>query len=149
MFLLFPEMNKIIPNCANLNHPLSIQSGIDYPELFNKWEKIDNPDGSFYLSFADIQQDDDNFGNPIGEPKNVRYYLQNLGKDYPGLGDKPRDKFIQKDNTFVHYIDNKITNYTLNIFYNYLSDRDTQNFTEEQRKSTVIQLVNELPDLIV
>jgi hypothetical protein len=145
MFLLFSEMGKIIPNNHNLV-PEKIQNGIDYPESYNKWEKIDNPDGSFYLSFVDIVQNDDNFGNPIGEPRNVRYYLENLGIDALGLSDKPRDKFISKgNNTFVHYNDGKISNFTLNIFYNYLSDRNTENFTEEQKKSTVIQLVNELP----
>lgn len=144
MFLLFPELNKIIPNDANLV-PAKIQRGIDYPESYNKWEKIDNPDGSFYLSFTDLEQDTDNFGNPIGEPRNVRYYLVNLGIDALGLDDKTRDKFFSKgNNTFVHYNDTKITNFTLNIFNGYLSDRNIENFTTEQKKYTVIQLVNEL-----
>ena len=122
-------MGKIIANDGNLN-PHEIQVGVDEPNSFNRWEKISNEDGSFYLFFIDEE------GN--------KWYLENSGEDTLGVGDIPNDRFIQKDNTIVHYINKKSTNFTLNILNGYLSDKNTENFTDEQRKSTVVKLVDNI-----
>lgn len=144
MFLLFPEMGKIIASNVNLDVS-EIQDGIDHPNDYNKWEKIDNADGSFYLSFPVEVDDEDVEVDDEDVEKTVPYYLRNCGKDYLGACKEAKNKFIYKDDTIVHFMEGKASNFTLNIKYDYLSDRNVSDFIQSDKKSTVIKLVDKLP----
>jgi len=111
MYLLFPEKNIVVANNLNLDL-YNVKEVIDTgrKHLFNKWQKTDNPDGSFYLSFIDYRKQ--------------RYWLQNSGDiDVVAVKLTMGESLIEKDNTFVYK--NKYglpSGFTLNISEGYLSD---------------------------
>lgn len=111
MYLLFPRKNIVIAN--NLNLQLyDVKEVIEKNKhhLCNKWEKTDNPDGSFYLSFMDYRKQ--------------RYWLQNSGMyDYAGVKINMGEKFMIKDDMFVYQNKHGLpSGFTLNIDEGYLSD---------------------------
>ena len=110
MYLLFPQKNIVVANNLNLDL-YSVKEVIDTgrKHLFNKWQKTDNPDGSFYLSFMDYRKQ--------------RYWLQNSGDiDVVAVKITMGESLIEKDNTFVYNKNGIPSGFTLNISQGYLSD---------------------------
>jgi hypothetical protein len=111
MYLLFPEKNIVVANNLNLDL-YNVKEVIDTgrKHLFNKWQKTDNPDGSFYLSFMDYRKQ--------------RYWLQNSGDiDLVAVKITMGESLIEKDKHFVYQNKNGLpSGFTLNISQGYLSD---------------------------
>lgn len=111
MYLFFPKKKLLVAN--NLSLILADLDDViknNKQHLFNKWQKIDNPDGSFYLTFMDYRKQ--------------RYFLQNSGNaDHVSVSLYPGETLLQKDDTFVYQGKYGIpTRFTLNIADGYLSD---------------------------
>ncbi len=111
MYLLFPHKDIVIANNMNLQL-YHVKDVIEQNKhhLCNKWEKTDNPDGSFYLSFIDYRKQ--------------RYWLKNSGMhDVVGVKIDIGEKFLKKGDRFVYQGKNGMpTGFTLNIQEGYLSD---------------------------
>jgi hypothetical protein len=131
MYLFFDKKNILVAN--NLSLTLCNIEDVfknNKQHLFNKWEKIDNPDGSFYLSFVDYRK--------------LRYYLQNSGnKDIVSVSLNKGETLLRKDNSFVYQGNYGIsTRFTLNVADNYLSDINI--ITIKDLASTSVLLVDNL-----
>lgn len=127
MYLLFPHKNIVIVN--NLNLQLyDVKEVIEKNKhhLCNKWEKTENPDGSFYLSFMDYRKQ--------------RYWLQNSGMyDYVGAKLNMGERFFSKDERFVYQGKNGMpTGFTLNIDEGYLSDVNILGIRDLESMSVVL-----------
>jgi hypothetical protein len=111
MYLLFPEKNIVVANNLNLDlYHVKDVINTGRKHQFNKWQKTDNPDGSFYLSFIDYRKQ--------------RYWLQNSGDiDVVAVKITIGESLIEKDNTFVYKGKYGVpSGFTLNISEGYLSD---------------------------
>jgi len=141
MFLFFNEANVVVSSNTGDFSVTSVEkldsSYIYNRENYNKWNKIDNPDGS--VSFFFIETDEDG--------TNKFYYLDNSGAEDYVLPMEEKANFVEIDGTFHHQNrDGTVSKFVLNVEtenQHYLSDRDiayvkNMNFTKLSLVETLV-----------